>query len=91
MVTRTVKSTKCLVMCVDVVNGNVIDKEVTVPRTYKDKQELLKVVQKVADSDILKCVNVKSFEVIEGLAVMSEADFLKYAEIKPPRNAKTEE
>ena len=87
MVTRTIKATKCVVLAVNVGAEEITEKEVILPRTYKP-EKLLKAVQEFADTDDSKIVSVKSYEVTEALYGMSEEDFMKSAEILPPRTSK---
>ena len=42
MVTRTITTTKVNVMCLDVQLGEPCNKVITVPRTYKDDEALMK-------------------------------------------------
>lgn len=76
MVTRTITTTKAIVLCVDVQNGESCNEVVTLPRTYKDDAKLLKAVQGAIDTDTKKAVHVVSSEVVETLYGMSEADFI---------------
>ena len=91
MVTRTIVATKVNVMCLDVQAGEPCNKSVTVPRTYKDDEALLKKVRPLIETDTLKAVHVVDKEEIETLYGMSEQDFINYAEVLPPRNGVTEE
>lgn len=91
MVTRTIVATKAIVMCLDVQAGEPLNKEVTVSRTYKDDETLMKKVRPLLETETIKAVHIVSKEEIETLYGMTEQDFIKYAEVLPPRNGNTEE
>ena len=84
-VTRTIQTTHCNVLCMDIENREPCNKDVVLPRTYKDEKSLLKAVKKVVETDTLKPVQVVSSMVQETLYGMSEQDFIKHATILPPR------
>ena len=86
MVTRTIITTKANVMCVDVQAGEPFNKVVTVPRTYKDNEALLKKVKPLIETDIVKAVHIVGTEEIETLYGMPEQDFIQYAKVLPSRN-----
>lgn len=84
IVSRTIKATKCNVLCVDTETAQTEEREVTVSRTYNDPKKLLKKVQSIVDTDTYKAVQVTSTEVVEQRYGMSEEDFIKYSEVLPP-------
>ena len=84
-VTRTIQTTHCTVLCMDIENREPCNKDVVLPRTYKDEKSLLKAVKKVIETDNLKAVQVVDTEVMETLYGMSEQDFIAHATILPPR------
>ena len=84
-VTRTIQTTHCNVLCMDIENREPCNKDVVLPRTYKDEKSLLKAVKKVVETDTLKPVQVVSSMVQETLYGMSEQDFIAHATILPPR------
>lgn len=86
-VTRTIQTTKVKVLCLDLVEQKPFEKEITLPRTYKDEAHILKQVKKIVDTDTCKAVHIVSTEVNETLYGMSEQKFIEMAEILPPRNA----
>ena len=90
-VTRTIQTTHCNVMCLDVVAGEPCNKEVVLPRTYKDEQAMLKAAKKVVETETIKAVHVVSSMVQETLYGMSEQDFIEHATILPPRKDYTTE
>lgn len=90
MVTRTITTTKAVVMCVDVEAGEPFNKVVSVPRTYKDKEALLKVVKPLIETETIKAVHIVDKTEIETLYGMTEQDFIKHADVLPERTAKPE-
>ena len=87
MVTRTIVTTKATVMCLDVQAGEPCNMTVTVPRTYKDDNVLMKKVRPLLETETFKAVHIVDKEEIETLYGMTEQEFIKYAEVLPPRNA----
>lgn len=87
MVTRTITATKANVMCLEVQKGEPCNISVTVPRTYKDDETLLKVVKPLIELDNpgVKAVYVTGKDIIETLYGMTEQEFMKYAKALPPR------
>lgn len=84
-VTRTIQTTHASVLCMDIENREPCNKDVILPRTYKDDKALLKAVKKAIETDTLKAVQVVSSNVQETLYGMSEQDFIAHATILPPR------
>lgn len=87
-VTRTIQTTEAKIMCLDVVRGEPIIKEVSLPRTYKDEESLLKQAKNEIETDEIKVVHVVDSFVKETLYGMSEQDFIKVANVLPPRGTK---
>ena len=90
MVTRTITTTKAIVMCLDIESGEPCNKSVVVPRTYKDDETLLKKVKEVLETETLKPVHIVGKEEIETLYGMTEQDFIEHSKVLPPR-AETKE
>lgn len=90
MVTRTIITTKVIVMCLDIERGEPFNKTVVVPRTYKDDEKLLKKVKEVLETETLKPVHIVDKEEIETLYGMKEQDFIEHAEVLPPRTSSEE-
>lgn len=84
-ITRTIQTTKANIMCVNIEKGEPFTQEVTLPRIYKDDKAILKVAEKVINSDTVKALHVVSAEVQETLYGMTEQRFIELAEILPPR------
>jgi hypothetical protein len=89
-VTRTITTTKAIVMCLDVEAGEPFNKEVTVPRTYKDNDSLLKTVKPIIETETIKAVYIVDKTEIETLYGMAEQEFIKHAHVIPERTAKPE-
>ena len=87
-VTRTIASTKVVVMCVNTETAVVENYEVTISGVYSDDKKLMKAVTKVVETETLKPVSVVSTEVIETLYGMDEQKFIEMAEVLPPRDKK---
>lgn len=87
-VTRTISSTKVVVMCVNTETAVVENYEVTIAGVYSDDKKLMKAVTKVVETETLKPVSVVSTEVIETLYAMDEQKFIEMAEVLPPRGKK---
>lgn len=86
MVTRTIQTTKANVLCLNIVEGEPFNKVVTLPRTYKDENAMLKVISKMVDNDEVKAVHVVDYYVEETLYGMTEQRFIELAQVMPPRN-----
>lgn len=84
-VTRTIQTTHCNVLCMDIENREPCNKDVVLPRTYKDENAMLKAVKKVVETDTIKAVQVVTSTVQETLYGMSEQDFIEHATVLPPR------
>lgn len=87
-VTRTISSTKVIVMCVDTQTAVVDNHEVTIAGVYSDEKKLMKAVTKEVETETLKPVSIVSTEVIETLYGMDEQKFIEMAEVLPPRDKK---
>lgn len=91
MITRTIKTTIAQVFCVDVADSELFNKEVRLPRTYKDEKSLTKAVKAVIETDNIKAVAVVHTEVESLLYGMREQDFINNAVIMPNRITKEEQ
>lgn len=86
MVTRTLTSTKANIMCLDIQAGEPFNTVVTLNRTYKDEDAILKAAKPKIETANIKAVHVVDTEVVETLYGMSEEMFIQYAEVLPPRS-----
>lgn len=89
MVTRTIITTNANILCVNTATKEVSEVSVTLPRTYKDEEEILKAIKKlnVSLGENNKPISVVGYETAETLYGLTEAKFVEVAEILPPRNA----
>lgn len=88
MVTRTIKTTVATLMCLDVVAGEPLNMEVTLPATFKDEKALLKKAKEVVETDTIKAVHVVATKEVETLYGMSEQFFIENATILDPETRK---
>ena len=88
MVSRTMKTTKVNVLCMDLINAEPVNKDLTLPRVYKDEKKLFKAVQTALDNDEIKAVKVVKSSEVEILYGMSEQDFIEHATILDPETRK---
>lgn len=91
MVTRTIVTTKVNVLCLDIQCAEPFNKEVTLPRTYKDEKKLLKKVEEVVNTDDVKAVHIVDKTEVETLYGMTEQDFIDNATILDPATRKEAE
>lgn len=85
VVSRTITTTEVTAMCVNITTGETETHTITVPRTYKDNDKLLKVAKQLAETDELKVVHIVDTKVNETLYGMTEAEFIEHAKVLPPR------
>lgn len=90
MVTRTVTQTTAEVMTLDVTTAEVQVKSYDIGGQYTD-EELLKKLQDLFQTDILKLVHIEQQTCKELLLGMDEEDFIRLAKVLPPRNTSKEE
>lgn len=85
MITRTLTATVCQVLCCDVEAGDTITETVSVPRTYKTDEALMKALRPLVETEQIKPVHIISKTVTETLYGMTEAEFMEHAKVLPPR------
>ena len=90
-VTRTIPTTVVTIFCVNTETRDTFEQTITLPRTYKDEQRMMKAIEKALDGEPIKAVSITKYEVNETLYGMTEAEFIKYAKVLPPRDAKKTE
>ena len=88
MVTRTITTTKVNALCLDITTSEPFNKEVILPRTYKDEKSLMKKLQEVVDTDDVKVVHVVDKIEVETLYGMDEQTFIEKAAILDPETRK---
>lgn len=91
MVTRTITTTKANVLCLDIEHAEPCNKVVTIPRTYKDEETILKKVKPLLETESLKVVHVVDTETEETLYGMTEQEFVELARPLLDRTGKTED
>lgn len=90
MVTRTVTTTNCEVMSVNVTTAEVQVKDYTLTGEHT-KETALKQLKKLYETETEKIVTVNSVSLKETLYGMSELDFIKLAKVLPPRTKSEQE
>lgn len=90
-VTRTIPTTTVTVFCVNTEDRSTFEQNITLPRTYKDDQKLMKAVENVLLGEPVKAVSIISSEVKETLYGMTEQEFIAHAKVLPPREKTTEQ
>lgn len=85
MVTRTFQTTTATILCLDINDAEPFNKEITLPRLYKDNKVILKKAQQIIDDENVKAVAVTKVETNEILYGMKEEDFIANAEVLPAR------
>lgn len=88
MITRTITTTKCKVLCVNIAEEKPVTIEVVIPRTYKDEKAILKQVEKAITDENMKPVHISESVEVETLYGMSEQDFIASAKVLPARGTK---
>lgn len=91
MVTRTITTTKVNVLCLDIEHEEPCNMVITIPRTYKDEETILKKVKPLLETESLKVVHVVDTETEETLYGMTEQEFVELAHPLLDRTGKTEE
>ena len=91
MVTRTVVVTVTEVMCLDVTTAQVQIKEIEISGAFDNKENMLKAIKKVHETDTFKCVAVQNAFEKEVLYGMKEIDFIKLAKVLPPRTSSNQD
>lgn len=81
VVSRTIKSTKVSVLGVDLVSGEVMNKTLILPRTYKDEYSMLKMAKKKGETDTYKIVQIVDAVVEEKQYAMPEEKFVELAQV----------
>lgn len=87
-VTRTIQTTKCNVLCIDLANEQPFTQEVILPRTYKDERSMMKKIKPIVENDNVKAIHVQNFTVESTLYGMTEEEFISVAHILPARTSK---
>lgn len=78
-VTRTVKITKLIVLCLNLDTEESFKQALEIPGIYVKEKDLMKKVSKMLDSDSVKAVKILEMEETEALYGMTEEEFVKVA------------
>ena len=89
MVTRTVDTTTCTAVAVNLKSMALENLTVTVSGRFSENADMLKHLQATKDTDTFKFVQVLTLEHKEVLYGMPEDEFLKHAKVLPPRTNQT--
>lgn len=84
MVTRTIMQTTAQVMTLNVTTAEVQIYSYDIGGQYTD-EELLQKLKKIFETDTLKLVHIESQVCKDLLLGMTEEDFIRLAEVLPPR------
>lgn len=80
MVTRTIKTTRVIVLCLDIDSGEPCNRAFTLPREQKNEKQILKAITPMLkDEPNIKPVHVVETIINEQLYGMTETDFLAHA------------
>lgn len=79
MVTRSITSTKVVVLCLNTTTCEAFNEVLELPRTFKDEAKLMKLVSAKIDNDEQKAVKIVSKEIVSDLRAMTEEDFLAHS------------
>ena len=90
MITRTVKGTKYITLCLNTETCEPFNKEVVVGEVFKSTEKRDNTLRKMIDTEIVKFVSVVDSEEVETLYGMDESWFIANAEILPARAVKEE-
>lgn len=85
MVTRTIIKSQALTMIANTETGETTKQWIDVPGEFDTMKEVLKAVHGAVDSDTFTAVKVFEVKKEEVLYGMSEADFMRFAKVLPPR------
>lgn len=91
MVTRTITTTKAVLLMVNKTTSQVFDKEVVMSGEFEAEEDVEKRATKLFNSAESKVVAVKTFSTEEKLYGMSEEKFIEIAEVLPPRDANSDD
>lgn len=91
MVTRTVQTAVCTVLCADTTTKTMDTYIYDVGGGVTDEKELMKIIKSLHETATHKCVALENVEIRETLYGMPENEFISLAKILPPRTGKAEE
>ena len=88
MITRTILTTKVNALCMDTQTCEACNKDVVLPRTFKDNDKVLKAVKSLIDTPTFKVVDIVDVETVETLYGMNEQKFINESVILDPETRK---
>ena len=80
MITRTVKTRKVTVLCLNTETGEPYNETVILPKVYRAKDDLTR-CKAILDSDTVTCCKVVDTEEVAIKYAMTEAAFIEMAEV----------
>lgn len=78
-ITRTFRTNRITVLCLDITTAEPQNVTVTLPRVLNDEKKTMAAVKAAIETDTLKAVSIVDSEVIEQLYTMDEDFFLAHA------------
>ena len=90
LITRTIQTTRVNVLCLDINQAEPFNKEVVLPRTYKNDEAVLKKAREIIDTEDVKAVSILSTTVEETLYGIPENVFIENAVVLPLRPVKND-
>lgn len=91
MVTRTITTVEATVLCLNTNTAEPFNVTITVPGKMKGIPSLEKVAHSKIDNEVSRAVAVVSYEEVETLYGMTEAEFINHSEKLPGRTKGTKE
>lgn len=85
MVTRTITATEVELLCLNIETAEPFNETAILPGTYTSHNKILKTLRPLLDTETTRIVSVSSAKITHTLYGMSEGDFIKLAEVMPPR------
>ena len=80
MVTRTITTTNCKVLCLNIETGECSDRIFVFPRTPKKEKDVIKFAEKeLVNEPSVRPVHLVSVDPEQKIYGMTETEFLKYA------------
>jgi hypothetical protein len=90
MVTRTITTTKVVVLCLELTKVEPFNMEIVLAGAFKDQKTIMKAVETKVNNDTQKAVQLIKAEEVETLYGMTEAEFIEKANKLPARGTKEE-
>lgn len=79
MVTRTILTTQATALCMDINSCEASNVTVTLPRTFKNAEKMLKAVKEEVENETLRVVDIVDHKTVETLYGMTEQSFINGA------------